>query len=65
MKYVTEDKFNKFILTDTIPHEIIEQIRKHSIYLSKNKVHRWLSLIHISVFIHKLDNVSGIDTVQY
>ena len=22
--YVTEDKFNKFILTDTIPHEIIK-----------------------------------------
>ena len=59
MRYVTEDKFNKFILTDTIPDEIIKQIRKHSIYLSKNKVHRWYRFV-LDIFYVKAIDVKNV-----
>ena len=64
MKYVTEDKFNKFILTDTIPHEIIEQIRKHSIYLSKNKVHRWYRFV-LDIFYVKAVDVKNVTILNH
>lgn len=55
MKYVTEDKFNKFILTDTIPFEIIENVKKHSIYLRKDKIHKWYRFILDVFYVRAID----------
>ena len=53
--YVTEDKFNKFILTDTIPDEIIENAKEHSIYLRKDKIHRWYRFVLDIFYIRAID----------
>ena len=55
---VTEDKFNKFI-PDTIPCEIIENVKKHSIYLGKNKVHRWYRFV-LDIFYVKAIDVKNV-----
>ena len=53
--YVTEDKFNKFILTDTIPDEIIKNAKEYSIYLRKDKIHRWYRFILDIFYVRAID----------
>lgn len=53
--YVTEDKFNKFILTDTIPHEIIKNAKEYSIYLRKDKIHKWYRFILDVFYVRAID----------
>lgn len=55
MKFVTEDKFNKFILTDTIPCDIIENVKEHSIYLRKDKIQRWYRFILDIFYVRAID----------
>ncbi len=52
--YVTEDKFNKFIL-DTVADEIIKNAKKYSIYLRKDKIHKWYRLALDVFYVKAID----------
>ena len=56
--YVTEDKFNKFILTDTIPDEIIENAKENNLLVFKDKVKKWYRFTYQWLYIKEVDAAS-------
>lgn len=56
--YVTEDKFNKFDILDSIPKEVVKIAKENNLFVFKDKVKKWYRFTYQWLYIKEVDAAS-------